>query len=184
MLRMTAALGLFIFLSACAAPGETPVQKRQNIESMRQQVLTDIYRQKPAVRGIVNAAPGYAVFSNVNVNLILLAAGSGYGVVVNNANGKRTFMKMAEGGFGFGAGVKDFRVLFVFETKKAMNNFLQYGWQIGANADATAKAGNKGGALGKEAVVDGISVYQLTENGLALQATLKGVKFWVDDDLN
>jgi hypothetical protein len=29
-----------------------------------------------------------------------------------------------------------------------------------------------------------ITVYQLTESGIALQATLKGTKYWTDDDLN
>jgi lipid-binding SYLF domain-containing protein len=124
------------------------------------------------------------VFSNVNINLIFIAAGSGYGVAVDNKTGKRTYMKMGEAGIGFGAGVKDFRSLFVFENQRAMDNFMNFGWQVGANADAAAKAGDKGAALGKEAVVDGISVYQLTENGVALQATVKGAKFWVDEDLN
>ena len=30
----------------------------------------------------------------------------------------------------------------------------------------------------------GTTIYQLTEAGLALQATLQGTKFWADDDLN
>ena len=33
-------------------------------------------------------------------------------------------------------------------------------------------------------VVPGTSIYQLTEAGVALQATLKGTKFWRDDELN
>ena len=93
-------------------------------------------------------------------------------------------MKMGEAGFGVGAGVKDFRALFIFESKSVMNRFIESGWQFGAQADAAAKAGEKGAAVAAEALVDGIRVYQLTENGLALQATLKGTKFWTDDALN
>jgi hypothetical protein len=33
-------------------------------------------------------------------------------------------------------------------------------------------------------VIDRVTVYQLTESGLALQATVKGTKFWVDHELN
>ena len=33
-------------------------------------------------------------------------------------------------------------------------------------------------------VVDGITIYQLTETGVALQATIKGTKYWKDDELN
>jgi DNA-binding HxlR family transcriptional regulator len=30
----------------------------------------------------------------------------------------------------------------------------------------------------------GIRMYQLTEHGLALQATIQGTKFWTDDELS
>ncbi|MBP7483460.1 MAG: hypothetical protein KA788_13060 [Lacunisphaera sp.] len=33
-------------------------------------------------------------------------------------------------------------------------------------------------------VIDGVELYQLTKNGLALQATLQGTKYWKDRDLN
>lgn len=54
----------------------------------------------------------------------------------------------------------------------------------GGHADAAAKAGDKGGAVSAEALIDRVTVYQLTESGLALQATVKGTKFWVDKELN
>ena len=51
-------------------------------------------------------------------------------------------------------------------------------------ADAAAKASDMGAAVGGQALLDNITVYQLTESGLALQATLKGTKYWQDDALN
>ena len=50
--------------------------------------------------------------------------------------------------------------------------------------DAAAKAGDRGAAVGGEAILDGVTVYQLTESGLALQATVKGTKYWRSSDLN
>ena len=178
------AFASLMFLQGCSAPGANKGEKKATIDSMHQQVLADIYKINPSVRNKVNAASGYAVFSNVNVNLIFFSAGSGYGVTINNATGKKTYMKMGEAGIGFGAGVKDFRALFIFKSKSVMNRFIESGWQVGAHADAAAKAGDKGGAVGGEALVDGIIIYQLTETGLALQATLKGTKYWTDDSLN
>jgi hypothetical protein len=32
--------------------------------------------------------------------------------------------------------------------------------------------------------VDNVTVYQMTETGLALQATIKGTRFWEDEALN
>ena len=33
-------------------------------------------------------------------------------------------------------------------------------------------------------VSPGVKLFQLTESGLALQATIQGTKYWKDDDLN
>ena len=55
-------------------------------------------------------------------------------------------MKMAEIQAGLGFGVKKFRLLWVFETEQAFNNFVNSGWEFGAQATASAKAGDKGAA--------------------------------------
>jgi len=93
-------------------------------------------------------------------------------------------MRMAEVGMGFGLGVKDFRSIFIFHDKKTMNEFIESGWEFGAQADAAAKTSDKGAAIGAEIMIDGITIYQLTKAGLALQATVKGTKFWKNDKLN
>ena len=94
-------------------------------------------------------------------------------------------MKMISGGVGFGLGVKDFRGIFVFSGSKAFNQFVESGWEADVQADAAAKAGKKGGALaGAITVAPGVDLYQLTETGLALQATIQGTKYFKDDELN
>ena len=172
-------------LSSCATTtGRSPQEKRQAVNDMRTKVLSELYRLKPQVRSMIAQAPGYAVFSNANVNIIFASFGGGYGVVRNNKTGKDTYMKMGEVGVGLGLGVKDFRAVFVFHDSITMNNFINSGWEFGAHADAAAKASDKGGAVGGEILVDNITIYQLTEAGLALQATVKGTKYWKDSDLN
>jgi len=93
-------------------------------------------------------------------------------------------MRMGEIGLGLGLGVKDFREVFIFHSTKSMNTFIEKGWVFGAQADAAAKSGKKGAAVAGETTIDNITIYQLTENGLVLQATVKGTKFWKDDSLN
>ena len=94
-------------------------------------------------------------------------------------------MKMISAGAGLGFGVKVYRVIFVFETDKAFKEFLDSGWSGSAQADAAAKAGDKGAAeSGALEVAPDVWVYQITKNGLALQATLQGTKYYKDDDLN
>lgn len=169
----------------CATTGaKSPDQKRQVVHKMRDEVLADLYKARPDVKAQIAAAPGYAVFSNANVNLIFLSFSGGYGIVHDKSRKKPVYMKMGEAGVGLGLGVKDFRAVFVFHKTDALKRFIDHGWTFGGHADAAAKASDKGGAIGGEVVVDGITIYQLTKTGLALQATVKGTKYWKDGDLN
>jgi len=151
---------------------------------MKSEVLTQLFADKPDTRSQLSSAPGYAVFSNANVNLIFVSAGTGYGVVKNMNTGQYTYMNMAEGGIGLGLGAKDYRIVMVFHTTAAMNQFINSGWTFGGNADAAATAVEKGGSVEGEAYYGDVSVYTFTETGLALQATVKGTKFWKDKKLN
>jgi lipid-binding SYLF domain-containing protein len=174
-----------VLLAACATTsGRTPAEKREAVQTMRHKVLSDLYRVKPAARSLVNTAPGYAVFSNANINIIFASFGGGHGVVHDNNSGRDVYMKMGEVGIGLGLGVKDFRAVFVFNNRTTMERFISSGWEFGGHADAAAKASDKGAAVGGEILVDNITIYQLTESGLALQATVKGTKYWRDDELN
>lgn len=170
-------------LAGCASNPETIAERREAVLEMRQEVLAELYESKPDVRSQIAQAEGYAVFSNANVNLILASFGGGYGVLTDKA-GHNTYMKMGEVGIGLGAGVKDFRVVMVFHTDDALKRFEEYGLAFGAQADAAAVAIDQGGAVGGEVTADNVTVYQMTETGLALQATIKGTKFWKDEDLN
>jgi lipid-binding SYLF domain-containing protein len=171
----------FTGLAAAASPGE----KRAEIRKMRSETLAKLYKVHPAARGDIQKAAGYAVFSNIGINLILLSAAGGSGVAHDNRTDKDIYMKMISGGVGFGFGVKDFRGIFVFSTTKTLKQFTESGWAADAQADAAAKSGTKGGALaGAITVAPGVDLYQLTENGLALQATIQGTKYYKDDDLN
>jgi lipid-binding SYLF domain-containing protein len=178
-------LALAALVSACATTsGSTPAEKRQAVQNMRQDVLSTLYQLKPSTRNQIQSSPGYAVFSNANVNIIFASFGGGYGVTRDNRSGRDVYMKMGEVGIGLGLGVKDFRAVFVFHDRATMDRFINSGWEFGAHADAAAKAGDRGAAAGGEIVVDNITIYQLTESGLALQATVKGTKYWQDSELN
>ena len=178
-------LAITFVITACASMGEGTVsEKREVILDMEREVLTQLYKNKPDTRAQLATAPGYAVFSNANVNLLFFSAGTGYGVINDKVLSKKTYMNMAEGGVGLGFGVKDYRIVMVFHTAEAMTDFVENGWTFGGNADASAKASGKGGSVEGEAYYGDVTVYTFTENGLALQAMVKGTKFWVDKELN
>jgi lipid-binding SYLF domain-containing protein len=160
-------------------------QKRAKIRKAAAETLADLYKRQPSSREAIQKSAGYAVFSNLGVNVLLLSTEHGAGEAVNSKTKHETFMKMASVGVGLGAGVKGFRVIFAFENEKALTDFIDSGWEAKAQADAAAKASDKGGAYsGATDLGNGVWVYQITKEGLALQATLQGTKYYKDDDLN
>jgi lipid-binding SYLF domain-containing protein len=121
----------------------------------------------------------------MGTNLLLLSTARGAGMAVNSKTRQETFMKMISAGAGLGMGVKDYRVIFVFENDNALARFRDSGWSGSAQTDAAAKAGESGAAYsGAVEVSPGVWVYQITKNGVALQLTLQGTKYYKDDDLN
>lgn len=178
------ALWILLLVGCVSAGAKSPEERRQAVQTMKQEVLTELYETKPDVRSQIESAPGYAVFDNANVNVILASFGGGYGVLHDNQTGQDTYMRVGEVGIGFGVGVKDFTTVMIFHTSEAVEFFRERGWTFGAQADAAAKAGESGAAASEEAVLNNVTIYQRTESGLALQATVKGAKFWVDGDLN
>jgi lipid-binding SYLF domain-containing protein len=115
--------------------------------------------------------------------LLLLSTERGAGIAVNSKS--KQVMKMISLGGGLGLGVKDFRVVFVFENDNPLAHFLDSGWSGSAQADAAAKTGKTGGACsGAVEVAPGVWVYQITKDGLALQLTLQGTKYYKENDLN
>lgn len=185
LLALFFAIFSFLFLTGFFGNDETPSEERQEILEMRETTLNDLYKELPGAKEVVEDSVGYAVFSNVGINLLAISTANGSGVAHDKETGKDTFMKMFSAGVGIGLGVKDFRGIFVFSTKEALDNFINKGWQAGAQADAAAVSDEKGDALAAAIdVAPGIKLYQLTETGLALQATIQGTKYWKDDDLN
>lgn len=177
----------FIFLTGgLLGDDPTPEEQRKDIQKMRTETLAKLYEYDPQAKGVVKNSAGYAVFSNFGMNLFLVSTANGVGVAHDKATGKDTYMKMFSAGAGVGLGVKDFRGIFVFSNKQAFEDFTNKGWQASGQADAAAKAGEEGGeSLGHALDVGpGVKLYQITENGLALQATIQGTKYSKDDELN
>ena len=177
-----------LFIAAGPALHAKDVESdRAEVRKMRDDVLKEFYEKKPELKKRVRDAAGYAVFSNVGVNIIFASFAGGHGVVVSHGmfKDKETYMKMGSAGIGLGLGVKDFRALFIFNQKSKLDDFINKGWDFSGQADAAAKSDQKGAAAaGSDSFMPGVEAYQLTKNGLVLQATLQGTKYWKDDKLN
>jgi lipid-binding SYLF domain-containing protein len=183
MVSLVLGLAVLAAVPGAAAKSAT-AEKRAEIDEMADEMLDELYQLKPIAKDQIRKAAGYAVFSNVGVNLVFASFAGGHGVVVGK-QGRRTYMKMGSAGLGLGLGVKDFRAVFVFRSKEKLDAFLAKGWDFSGQVDAAAKSDDKGKAVAvAQTVIPDVEVYQITKNGLALQATLQGTKYWKDKDLN
>ena len=177
----------FLLMLACVVvvTAKSKAEKQAEARKKGQETLERLYKAKPSTRAAIKAAAGYAAFTSKSMKILAAGSGRGSGVAVDNATQKVTYMKMLELQAGLGMGVKKFSVIFVFETKQALQKFINSGWEFGGQTTAAAKGGDSGGSYqGAASVSPGVWMYQLTDKGLALELTGKGTKYSKDDDLN
>lgn len=168
-----------------ASPAASVQERRADAQKMASETLNRLYKVQPRARSAVSKAAGYAVFSAFGTKILLAGGGSGNGVAVNNRTQQTVYMKMVEAQAGLGMGVKKYRLVWVFEKAKDLDTFVNSGWEVGAQATATAKMGTEGGSFaGAVSIRPGVWLYQLTDDGLALELTAKGTKYYKDKELN
>lgn len=184
-LALFAALILSTTLPTSAEAASKAEEARADIRKSTNETLSRLYAAQPGAKSAIAKSAGYAVFSNFGMKIFLAGGGTGKGMAVNNKTKAETFMKMVEVQAGLGLGVKKFRLVWVFENKADFDAFINSGWELGAQATAAAKTGDKGGAFeGAVSVKPGVWLYQITDDGLAAEITAKGTKYYKDDDLN
>jgi len=184
--KIIAGLTLIAFLLIVVpAMGASKEEKQKEVQRMSRETLARLYKTQPSAQKAIEGAAGYAVFSNFGMKIFMAGGGTGSGMAVDNNSKKMTYMKMVEVQAGLGMGVKKFRVVFVFDTQKGLNDFVNSGWEFGGQTTAAAKAGDQGLALtGAVSVAPGVWMYQLTDTGLAAEITGKGTKYYKDSALN
>jgi lipid-binding SYLF domain-containing protein len=189
MLRKCVVLGLVCALLVVAGPlvlaKDSKAEEQAKVRETAQKGLDKLYEVNPQSKGAIQKAAGYAVFSNFGMKILVAGGGSGKGLAVDNKTRKEVFMRMKEVQAGLGFGAKKFTLVWVFATKDKLNQFINSGWEGGGQATAAAKTKDGGGALqGAVPMGEGVWLYQLTDKGLALELTVKGTKYYKDDDLN
>lgn len=185
LLRILGLFPLIGYSSVLLAKEATKKEKQSEVRKMADSALRRLYRIQPQSRRAISSAAGYAVFSNFGLKLFFAGGGSGEGLVVERTNGRETFMKMFELQAGLGFGIKKFSLFFVFETDEVLQEFINSGWEFGGQATAAATLSGKGKShQGAVSLAPGIWLYQLTQNGLALEITAKGTKYYKDSELN
>jgi hypothetical protein len=193
-LKIFQILFAFVFASliGCQSTGQdgkplTPaeiVEKRAATIKMGETGLTAFYKQNPSAKKEIEAAPGYAVFSTTNVNVVLLVVARGEGILHDKRRKEPVFLQSYKTGEGLGAGYQDQYQIIVFKTTSAIDQFLLTsidGQRGGLDVDANFSAGS-GGTI--RSLNPNITFYTVGLSGYDLQANYGGTLYLVDEQLN
>lgn len=181
-------IALSLGLQACAPAPVSQYQvdeRRADIRAMANETIAQLYQQYPDSRRQIQRAAGYAVFSNFGFKALFMGSATGEGLAVSHATRRETFMRMVELQPGYGFGVQRFRLVFVFETPQAFDQFVYSGWEFGGNvmAAANTRTQQMGNQLGVS-VSPGVLMYQLSDQGAIVGVSITGAKYYPDANLN
>jgi len=178
-------LAVLMVMTIAVVSAATVEERRQGIRNVTNETLNDVYSAQPKARDVVANAAGYAAFTITDAKLMFLGGGGGKGMAVNNGTGQEIFMGAEDAQVGFGLGIKKYKVLFVFETEKALLEFSNKGWDVGGQATLAASDGVNGDSLqGAVSVGPDIWMYQLTDKGLEASITVRGIHYFRVRELN
>jgi lipid-binding SYLF domain-containing protein len=165
------------------ALADDKAKNQAEVREKAQKTLNDFYKADAKLKGQVENAAGYAVFTTYGLSFIIGGAG-GKGIAHNNKTKQETFMHLALASAGVQVGASDTRFLFVFSDAKALQSFIDKGWNAGGQAAAGAGAGGEKTTGGGAGDFDGGKLYMLTKAGLQAGGAVQGTKAWKDDKLN
>jgi len=157
--------------------------KQAEIRKVTQISLQKFYKAKPELKGMVEKAPGYAVFTTYGLSFLIGGAG-GKGIARDNKTKKDTFMHMAQASAGAQVGVSESETLIIFASQKDLDEFVTKGWE--ASGGGSIQAGAAGKSVGPASGGQGAEAqyYTLTKNGLQVGVAVAGTKYSKDKDLN
>jgi lipid-binding SYLF domain-containing protein len=178
------AFGFIPTLSHAEMSAKEKDSARAEIRKDVKATLNKLYKLQPKSKSLIGGAAGYAVINNFGVKILVAGSGTGKGIAYDKS-GKETFMKMAELQAGLGMGAKKFSLVWVFENEAGLKKFISGSFEMSGQANATAQVDKKGAAYaGAAAVSPGVWLYQLQGDGLSLELTAKGTKYYLYDELN
>jgi hypothetical protein len=163
---------------------EQIIQKRQATIEMAKTGLDALIKQNPKVKEEIEKAPGYAVFSATNINVVLIVIARGEGVLYDKRRKEPVFMQDLKTGEGLGAGYQTQYQIVIFKTTSAIDQFLLTsidGQKGGIDVDANFSAGS-GGTI--RSFNPDITIYTVGLSGYDLQANYGGTLYLVDQQLN
>ena len=168
---------LLCMVTASTVFAASVAEQRAQINELHEKTLQRLYAKYPHAQRVINECYAYATLSNSGVKVLFVGEAHGRGIAINNQTGERVYLHMEELSAGLGLGAKEYDLIFLINTRDAWDKFISGDIKFGASAEASADDGMTGGTIeGADYVAPGVWAFQMTTKGLALEATLDGIK--------
>lgn len=173
------ALGSVAMVGCTTTPATsqaTPGANRASMESQVDATLSRLYNTVPGTRDMVQRSAGVLVFPAVVGGSFVVGAEYGRGAL---RVGGRTvdYYSTTAGSVGFQAGGQSKAIVYVFNSRDALNKFrASNGWSAGA--DATVAVGTVGanGAVDTQTLQQPVASFVMTNVGLEAGVSVQGAK--------
>lgn len=184
-LRSISVIMLLMLMMATASAAKSVEKQRSEINELSQKILVRLYDKYPHAEQVIERCYGYATMGATGSQFGLTGDSHGRGLAVCNETGEKYYMKMQEYKVGFGFGIKEFDLVFIFGTPESWQRFISGKFKFGAEAEAAATDSVKGASLaGATMVGEDMWVYQTTTKGASLGVSLKGMSIYRNKKLN
>ncbi|BBD80106.1 BPSL1445 family SYLF domain-containing lipoprotein [Aerosticca soli] len=138
--------------------------------------LARLYKVVPGSKELIQRSAGVLVFPSVVGGSFIVGAEYGKGAL--REGGRTTgYYSTTAGSLGFQAGGQSKAVIYVFNTREALNEFkASSGWTVGANARVAVAKMGADGSISTETAKQPVAAFVLTNVGLEAGAAIGGAK--------
>jgi hypothetical protein len=166
-------LMLLLLVSPCTALS-TEEPRRDELDAMGGTARDQLLVQRPELEEKLDNLPGYAVIAMTTTKIPGVGTGVGYGIIIDNRNAVRSYIKVTQFEVGGGLGAQKFKLVILFKDEVPLERMKSGGWRYESSADFSASSdsseapGTVSSKSGK-----GYKVFKLAENGALATITVR-----------
>ena len=165
---------LAAYLSASAVESEPG---KAALDAMADAARSALLDERPELAAKLDQLPGYAVIAMSAAKLPGVGAGQGYGVIVDNRDQQRSYMKVTQLEVGGGVGAQKYKAIILLEEASLVDRMIEGGVRYESAAELGAGAGDARTEVNTATGAgQGYEVIKLSEGGVAATITVRALQ--------
>jgi len=159
-------------LAACATTsGERTAPTRAELDAMADQEMARLLAEQPQLVPLIETLPGWVALEMHVAKIPAIGTGSGYGVVVDQRQDRRSYSRVSRFEIGGGLGAQKYYVVILFEDEKLLERAAKGTWHYEAGAEVAGGTSNAHGTGVKTG--PGYQAYRLSDSGAVAAITVR-----------